>query len=127
MNASTLFLNLTSADHERLFAFYRDTVGLPLRPDMGPTSLDVGGAVLAFDGHSETTGPAREPQRVLIDFMVDDLASEQERLLGAGVPCIRKEGAEFWGGLISTFTDPDGNYFQLIQYKPELDQTRAES
>jgi predicted enzyme related to lactoylglutathione lyase len=127
MKPTTLFLNLTSDQPEQLMSFYRDVVGLEPRPDMGPMALDAGGAVLGFDGHSETSGKTREPQRALIDFFVEDLSTEQQRLLTAGVPCTRKEGTEFWGGVISTFTDPDGNYFQLIEYKPELDQTRAAS
>ncbi len=33
---------------------------------------------------------------------------------------IRNKGVEWWGGVISTFNDPDGNTVQLMQYKPEL-------
>jgi hypothetical protein len=43
------------------------------------TALRAGGAVLAVDGHSDTKGGTKEPQRVLIDF-VDDLKAEQARL-----------------------------------------------
>ena len=32
---------------------------------------------------------------------------------------IRKEGTEYWGGVISTFLDPDGNYCQLMSMKQE--------
>jgi hypothetical protein len=31
----------------------------------------------------------------------------------------RSQGREYWGGVISTFADPDGNLLQLIQFKPE--------
>lgn len=55
---------------------------------------------------------------MLIDFFVDDLKAEQARLESRGVKFIRKEGKEYWGGVISTFLDPDGNYCQLIEYKP---------
>ena len=56
---------------------------------------------------------------MLIDFFVEDIAAEQARLKSHGVKFIREEGKEHWGGVISTFLDPDGNYCQLIQYKPE--------
>jgi predicted enzyme related to lactoylglutathione lyase len=56
---------------------------------------------------------------MLINFFVDDLAAEQKRLKDQGVKFIREEGKEYWGGSISTFLDPDGNYCQLIQYQPE--------
>lgn len=127
MNSTGFHLNITSEKPEALFAFYRDIVGLPERHDMGEATLDMAGAALSFDGHSAVRGRAQEPARMLLDFHVDDLAAEQERLLAAGVPCLRKEGTEYWGGLISTFEDPDGNYFQLIQYRPEMAEDRAAS
>jgi len=71
-----------------------------------------------IDGHSEIHGPTKEPPRVLLNLMVDDLAAEQSRLEGQGVRFIRTAGREYWGGVISTFLDPDGNYIQLIEYKP---------
>jgi predicted enzyme related to lactoylglutathione lyase len=54
---------------------------------------------------------------MLLDFFVDDLAAEQKRLEAAGVKFIRTAGKEPWGGVISTFLDPDGNYCQLIEFK----------
>ena len=119
MKINTMFINLTSEEPERLKAFYRDMVGLPPNPDMGESAFHAGGAVIGIDGHSDTKGTAKEPQRVLLDFFVDDLKAEQSRLEGLGVKFIRKEGKEYWGGIISTFLDPDGNYCQLIEYKPQ--------
>ncbi len=78
----------------------------------------VGGTSLLIDGHSETKGRTKEPQRVLISFFVDDIAAEQSRLDAHGVRFIRDKGREWWGGVISTFLDPDGNYLQIIEYHP---------
>ncbi len=119
MKVNSFLINITSEKADELKSFYAETLGLPKEPDMGDGAFRAGGAVLAIDGHSETKGAAREPQRVLIDFFVDDLKEEQERLEKRGVRFIRKEGKEEWGGVISTFLDPDGNYCQLIEYKPE--------
>lgn len=118
MKVNTLLINLTSEDPERLKAFYADVVGLAKNPDMGDGAFSAGGATISIDGHSETIGPAKEPHRVLIDFFVDDLKAEQGRLEGMGVKFIRTAGKEWWGGVISTFLDPDGNYCQIIEYKP---------
>jgi predicted enzyme related to lactoylglutathione lyase len=118
MKVTSIILNVTSADPARLGTFYRDVVGLPPNPQIGEFAFDCAGTGLIIDGHSETKGPAKEPQRVLIDFFVDDLAAEQKRLETAGVKFIRTAGREEWGGVISTFADPDGNYCQLIEYKP---------
>ncbi len=118
MEVNDLFINITSEDPDRLRAFYRDVVGLPVNPNMGELALKAGPATLGFDGHSETKGPAKEPQRVYINLLVNDLAAEQARLEKAGVKFIRTAGKEPWGGVISTFVDPDGNYCQLIEFHP---------
>ncbi len=118
MKLESFAINLTSKQPETLFTFYRDVVALPLRPEMGDHALALGDATLFVDGHSEIDGPAKEPARVLLDFFVPDLASEQARLEAAGVKFVRREGKEYWGGIISTFLDPDGNYCQLIEFKP---------
>ncbi len=39
-------------------------------------------------------------------------------LAAAGVQFIREPEREEWGGLITTMLDPDGNYVQLISFKP---------
>lgn len=119
MKMSQFALNITSDNPDGMNAFYRDIVGLPRREDMGEHAYDMGGATLFLDTHSSTAGPAREPHRYLLDFFVDDLAAEQKRLEAAGVTFIRSAGREYWGGTISTFLDPDGNYVQLIEYRPE--------
>ena len=120
MKSNHLILNINSADPVRLAAFYRDTVQLPRIPQMGESAFDAGGGTaLIIDGHSEISGPAKEPARYLLNFMVDDLAAEQARLEAAGVRFIRTAGREEWGGVISTFLDPDGNYAQFIEFKME--------
>ena len=70
---------------------------------------------ILIDGHSDVHGPAKEPQRALLDFFVDDLAAEQKRMEGLGVKFIRTAGKEEWGGTISTFLDPDGNRLTFAQ------------
>ena len=106
-------INITSDQPDVLHAFYRDIIGLPTSPGM-EFALAAGPAMLTFDSHSEVHGSAKEPARWLLNLGIDDLARETARLKDAGVPCIRDQGAEEWGGTISTFVDPDGNYFQLM-------------
>ncbi len=118
MQVNSFLINVTSKDPARLKDFYANTVGLPLNPDMGEGAMMAGPTPFLVDGHDGVTGPAKEPARMLLDFFVDDLAAEQKRLEAAGVKFIRTAGKEEWGGVISTFLDPDGNYCQLIEYKP---------
>ena len=123
MKVGSFIVNVTSADPERLIAFYRDVVGLPPRDDMGPGAFkvlaDIDELSFTIDGHSEITGATKEPARVLFTLRVDDIAAEEARLDAAGVQFIRRQGKEYWGGVISTFTDPDGNYMQIMQFVPE--------
>ena len=114
----TLSLNLGSPEPERLIAFYRDTLGLTPAPEMSPGAFALGAlgsGSLIVSGHSEVTGPATDAVRYLINFVVDDLDGEQARLERKGVEFVRSKGEEPWGGRISTFLDPDGNYCQLIE------------
>jgi predicted enzyme related to lactoylglutathione lyase len=119
MNVNSFVLNITSDQPEKLVAFYRNVVQLPPNPQIGDEAFSVGGASFVVDGHSEISGPTKEPARALISFFVEDLAAEQERLETQGVTFIRTAGKEWWGGVISTFLDPDGNYCQIIEYQPD--------
>jgi predicted enzyme related to lactoylglutathione lyase len=118
MAISSFIIGLNSENPERLHAFYRDVVGLKPNPDMGDNALMASQTAFIVDGHSELHGATKEPARAWHNFFVDDLASEQKRMEAAGVKFIRTAGKEPWGGSISTFIDPDGNYGQLIQFDP---------
>lgn len=120
MQPTTLILNVNSENPKALTAFYRDVVQLPREEGMGETAFKVAdNAIFIIDGHDLVHGKAKEPPRFLVNFMVDDLSTEQARLEAAGVACHRVMGREPWGGVISTFIDPDGNYFQLMEYIQE--------
>ena len=114
MQVSQFLLNLTSARPAELYRFYHDVLALPNRSGMG-LAVEAGGAIISFDHHSEVRGGAREPQRYLINLVVDDISLEQARIEAQGVSFIRRKGREPWGGIISTLLDPDGNFVQLIE------------
>ena len=116
MKINAFNVNVCSEQPERLAAFYADVVGLPRMPQVGPGAFVAGTAGFLVDGHSETNGRAKEPQRILLTFTVDDATAEQTRLQAAGVSFIRPATREPWGGLVATFSDPDGNYCQLVEY-----------
>lgn len=119
MKVQNTLINITTENPERLLKFYTEVVGLPKHPNMGDFSVDAGGTAISFDGHSDIRGATREPARVLFDFFVDDINAEETRLKAAGVKFTRSQGKEYWGGIISTFADPDGNTLQIIEYRPE--------
>jgi predicted enzyme related to lactoylglutathione lyase len=115
VHVNAFILNITSDQPEALRRFYRDVVGLPVASEVSEATFTVGGGYLSVDAHSEIRGPTKEPQRDLLNFLVADLEAEQRRLEARGVPFIRTAGREDWGGVISTFLDPDGNYCQIVQ------------
>ena len=119
MQVNQFIINPTTESPEKLYAFYKDVVGLSVQEGFGEAALNAAGAIFVFDTHSETHGAAKEPTRFLLSLMVDDLVAEQRRIEGHGVKFIRTAGREYWGGVISTFPDPDGNLVQLMEYKPE--------
>ena len=118
MAVTSFIINVNSAKPQELLAFYRDIVGLKPNPDMGESALMAAQTPFLIDGHEALHGATKEPARLWHNFFVDDLASEQKRMEAAGVKFIRTAGKEPWGGSISTFIDPDGNYGQLIQFDP---------
>ena len=103
-------------DLVRLLTFYRDTLGLTphsVRPEF--VSFKWGDMRLGLGVHSEVKGPAKEPNRIMVNFGVEDVHEEFETLSGRGVRFIRPPEREHWGGWVSTFADPDGNLIQLMQ------------
>ncbi len=117
VKVESLVIQVSSAQPQELRKFYKDVVELEVDEQVGGFKLGTGH--MTIDAHSEITGPTKEPARVLINFFVSDIDAEQSRLAGKGVTFIRDQGREFWGAVISTFADPDGNYCQLIEFRPE--------
>ncbi len=115
MKVNGFNVNICSDQPERLIEFYADVVGLQRLPQISPGAFLAGNAALLVDGHSEVKGGAKEPQRILLTFSVDDAVAGQKRLEEAGVEFIRPATREPWGGLVATFLDLDGNYCQLVQ------------
>ena len=114
MQVTQFLLNLTSERPAALHSFYRDVLALPEEKGMG-YAVRAGGAIISFDHHSQVRGGASEPQRYLINLVVEDISAEQARIEAQGITFIRRKGREAWGGTISTLLDPDGNYVQLVQ------------
>jgi predicted enzyme related to lactoylglutathione lyase len=118
MQFQPFVIALNSEDPDRLTAFYEDVVRLTPRFDLVPgafaASMDapIG---LIIEGHSEVRGAARDPHRLMLNFIVDDAALEARRLQQRGVTFISEPYEEPGVGMFATFADPDGNFCQLVQ------------
>jgi hypothetical protein len=88
-----------------------------LAPDHdGDGPILLGGLMLVIDGRDDIATSNPEPGRMILNFHVDDFDGVESRLQSAGVEWLEPV-ADRPVGRFGTFTDPDGNYLQVIQFK----------
>lgn len=104
-----------SEQPERLKTFYTKLFGDPAWDDMGYFGWRFGEATVMFGPHDQVKGTNREPGRVIWNLETADVRGEFDRLKAAGASVVKEpyDPGENSGALIATFSDPDGNYFQL--------------
>ena len=108
---------VTSEDPERLVDFYQK-VFKKEKPDWTGGNyfgfdLDNGAFVIGL--HDQVHGKNPQPGRIMINFEMDDVQSEYDRILSLGAKEVAKpyhppEEDQMW---LATLEDPDGNYIQL--------------
>lgn len=81
----------------------------------GDGPIDLGGFLLVIDGRDDVAAKNDEPGRVIVNFHVDDFAAAEAQLTAAGAEWVSV--ADRPHGRFGTFTDPDGNYLQIIEWK----------
>jgi len=114
---------LWTEDLDRLLGFYRDTLRLtPHSVHPNFIAFQLGDTRLSLGQHSQVTGQAKDPYRIMVNLATQDIHQAYEELSAKGVPFVRPPEREHWGGWVSTFTDPDGNILQLLQ-QPETGPT----
>ena len=117
MKIEQFVVNVNSERPEELIRFYRDIVGLTPADQVAPGAFMVGSASfisLIIEGHENVTGGTKEPERMLLNFLVEDVEGEQARLEGLGVRFTRTASHDEGFGTVATFVDPDGNLCQLM-------------
>lgn len=117
-NSQTLNLNsimLGTSQPQALAESYEKILGRPadMVEEGGWYSWQVGNCYLTIGEHSEVTGQAKEPARIMLNLETKLVKEEFDRLKSAGVTVI-KEPYEIGGGWIATLADADGNYIQLM-------------
>lgn len=106
------------SDLERSVEFYRDRIGLPVKfaTSDGWVEFDLGKTSFAILQRPTGKGPV-VPQKTRIMFQTDDINTDKERLLEAGVVLIGDIRRESYGFLL-TFEDPDGHWLELFEPDP---------
>ena len=103
-----------TANPKVLAEFYEKVLGKPADwADAGWYGWQLGDMHFMIGEHSEVKGKAKEPQRVIINLETKQVKREFKRIKDLGAVVI-KEPYEMESEWISTFADPDGNYFQLV-------------
>lgn len=117
-------VTLFSENAKKLAEFYRNTVGLKVKTEFEMGDNQTGfefeiaeGSGFNIIDHSDIKGKAKDPKRCLLNFEVDDIEKEFDRLKKAIVKVIAETYHVEEYGYIATFEDPDGNYFQLVQVR----------
>lgn len=103
------------ADLDQAVAFYEGVLGLPLvRRDSGNwAEFDAGGRRFAL--HAAVEGQPMAPGGATAVFSVDDLDRAKSELSAKGVS-FSHEGDVAGYARFASFSDPDGNAVQLIEY-----------
>jgi predicted enzyme related to lactoylglutathione lyase len=105
---------LNVEDMDKACAFYQGTVGLPLKFRDGNrwAAFDAGGVTLALAGQAE-----RGPSPVALNFKVENVPAEVERLVAAGARVVSgpAPGAH---EIRASLRDGDGHVINLFSPKP---------
>lgn len=115
MNLNSILIGSESPD--RLVEFYAAIFGEPAWAEGGYTGWQLGSGVLMVGPHDEVTGRNPQPGRIIWNVESVDVRGDFARFRDGGATVVCEpydpdpDGAT--GGLIATFADPDGNYFQL--------------
>lgn len=115
---------LSTESAKKLAKFYREVVGLKqgIVMELGDKGeegyeFSLKGANLYILDHSKVKGKNKQPERVMFNLEVSDIEKEVKRLKKAKVKPTQDIYHVEGYGLIATFEDPDGNYFQLVQVR----------
>src|SRR3990167_6054549 len=109
---------VSSENAKALAEFYKEKVGIEIAEEyeMGEDGsvfeMKVGDrSAFYINSHSEVKGKSSEPQRVIINFEVEDIDESVGKLDKAGVKKIQDKYHIEGYGHVATFEDLDGNYF----------------
>lgn len=79
--------------------------------------FDTGLGSLMIGPHSEVSGKAKEPQRLMISYEAEDVKAAYEKVKQAGAEVVAEpyqpspdDQPDMW---LATLSDPDGNYIQI--------------
>ena len=131
MNLLGLLIGTENPD--KLKEYYTKLFGKPTWEDSGYFGWQIGSGVLTFGPHDQVKGKNTSPGRIIWNIEAEDVKAEFAKLKAAGATVVKEPyqmseepGMDGW---ISTFADPDNNYFQLMSHMEmptEADKSTAD-
>ncbi len=105
-----------SEDPARLAEYYTKVLGEPAYAGNGYTAWKIGSGFVTIGPHSEVKGKNAAPGRIIWNIETDDVKGDFEKFTAAGATVVTApyEFEDAPGSQIATFSDPDDNYFQLM-------------
>jgi predicted enzyme related to lactoylglutathione lyase len=126
-------LLIGSENPERLKEYYTKIFGKPSWDEGGYVGWMIGSGAMTVGPHDQVKGKNTTPGRIIWNITTADVQAEFKKLKAAGATVVKEPyqmgdapGEQGW---ISTFADPDNNYFQLMspmEMPTEADKATAD-
>jgi len=109
---------LVTDDVQKLAGFYASLLGVPVTLNEYYVEVPAGLVTVGFSRRKFTEfwrGPAECDERSrwrgasILDFQVEDVDAECERIAALGATLVMPPATQPWGSRATIFTDPDGN------------------
>jgi catechol 2,3-dioxygenase-like lactoylglutathione lyase family enzyme len=115
------FVRVFVSDFDRAYDFYTSKLGFP--SDYTDNTYwaqfhageDISLAIEKCDPDHIECGSKLVGRYVGTTLMVDDINKTYEALTAKGVEFLSEPEKQPWGGILTTFKDPDGNVFTLME------------
>jgi predicted enzyme related to lactoylglutathione lyase len=108
---------LFSEDPKALGEFYKKVLGKDpeMVDDQGYYGFLAGSTFLSIGPHDKVKGTNPNPERMMLNFETTEVKEEFERIKALGATVVAEPYAMGESDAsIATFSDPDGNYFQIL-------------
>jgi predicted enzyme related to lactoylglutathione lyase len=129
MNFNSILIG--SENPERLKEYYTKLFGKPVMDDGGYFGWQLGSGWMTVGPHDQVKGKNTQPGRLIWNIEAADVKSEFNKLKAAGATVVKEPysmgEAPGQDMLITTFSDPDGNYFQLMSPMEMPTEAKSES
>jgi predicted enzyme related to lactoylglutathione lyase len=111
---------IVTDDVEQLAAFYARLVGVPVTLNAYYVEVHAGPMSVGFskrrytEYHRSCPGAATSGAEFILDFLVDDVDAEYERIKALGVDWVLPPTTQPWGNRNMIFRDPEGNLINVF-------------